>query len=185
MDMRTGKVAAAMLGLALVLYAIFALTSPKVGEFGSAHGHADFKLYINGQEWNFSREKYMSEGAGGDEENCTFGETLAHLHNMDGEVVHKHATGVTWGYFFSTLNISFEPGCLLMDDGSGYCSGDGRRLRYFVNGLEVSGIRDYEIRDLDRVLITYGSESEVEIERQIASVTNKSAEESSGIACAG
>ena len=59
------------------------------------HEHVDFKVYLDGKEYNFSKEKYMSE------ENKTLSQII-HLHDMDGNVIHKHANGVTLGQFFES-----------------------------------------------------------------------------------
>ena len=173
------KLVALMLAAALVFGC--AGPSPKLGAYGSSHEHADFKVYVNDKAVNFSQEKYMSPGVEGVD--CGNDTTkLAHLHNMDGGLVHKHARGVTWAYFFSTLNMNLTDSCLVLDNGTGYCNGNGKRWEYSVNGDAVSSIKDLEIHDKDRVLITYGASYE-EAVRQYASVTSKASAEGSGNEC--
>ncbi len=168
----------------IFMLALGCASQVKLGAFGSAHEHADFKVYINGIPLNFSQEKYQSPlpPNGSDDSDCTNGTRLAHLHDGNGNVVHKHATGATWGYFFSTLNIALTDTCITIDNGSSYCNSGQEKWRYFVNGNEVSGIKDTEIQDLSRVLFTYGA-GDAQIPWQLASVTNQSAHESTGPAC--
>lgn len=144
------------------------------GKFDSTHEHADFKVYIENIPYNFSQAKYMSPHPPGSCGNGSDGK-LAHLHDGDGDVVHKHATGVTWGYFFSTLNISIDDTCMRFDDGKEYCNSAGKTWRYFVNGTEISSISGYEIHQSDRVLITYGASDE-QAKSQFATVTSKASE---------
>ncbi|VVB58432.1 Uncharacterised protein [Candidatus Anstonella stagnisolia] len=153
------------------------------GAFGSTHEHADFKMYVNGQALDFSQAKYQEPlGPNGTDTNCTNESTLAHLHGGDGDVVHKHATGVTWGYFFSTIGINLTDNCIVLDNGTAFCNSENGKWRYFVNGRETGAVRDTEIKNLDRVLITYGA-NDAQISGQLASVTSKAAAESTNGAC--
>jgi hypothetical protein len=171
---KTWKLLVIMLMLGLGLYFFLSLQKPAYGAMGSAHEHSDFKLYINGQAYNFSQAKYMTEtDNSGGVENCATGSVFAHMHDLDGNLVHKHATGATWGYFFSTLNITLSPDCIAMDMGEKYCSGNGKTLRFFVNGKEVHGLADYEIHNLDKVIITFGNETDEGIATQIATITDE------------
>jgi hypothetical protein len=155
----------------------------QMGKFGSAHEHADFKVYINGVHYNFSQAKYMTPDIGGGEQNCGANDTaLAHLHDMDGDVVHKHATGVTWAYFFSTLNITMSENCIVFDDGSSYCNYGSAKWRYVLNGKEYWSIAGLEIHDLDRALFTYNATDE-QVKGQFDNVTYKAATEDSGGSC--
>lgn len=168
----------------LILAALLAgcAQQPQLGVAGSAHEHADFKVYVNGAAYDFSQERYMGAKGADGEDNCGNGTTLAHLHDMDGEVVHKHATGVTWGYFFSTLGMDLSDSCLVLDNGTSYCNWDGKSWEHFVNGGRVNSIKDLEINDLDRALLTYGASYE-EVVQQDASVTHKALQEENSQFC--
>ncbi len=171
--------------LALVAMAALLLgcaQQPQLGAPGSTHEHADFKVYMNGAAYNFSQEKYMSALSPNGEDNCGNGTALAHLHDVDGDVVHKHATGVTWGYFFSTLNMSMDGACFTLDNGARYCNSGNAAWRYFLNGRETGSLAATEMHDLDRALFTYNASDE-EIRQQLASVTSKASQEQSGQFC--
>lgn len=128
------------------------------------HLHADFKIYLNGQAYNFTQDKYMSS------EGHHLSERT-HLHDMNGNIIHVHAFGVTLGEFFNSLGMKFNSTCFRLDNGTEYCNVVENKLMMFVNGQENSQMEKYEPKDLDRILVTYGS-NENEIQNQINSVTD-------------
>jgi len=114
-------------------------------------------------EVDFEQEKYMT-----DED--TLQSDLIHLHDMNGSVIHKHAKGATMKLFFGTIGMSFSSECFVLDDGTEYCNEGDRILRMYVNGEENPDLENYELKDLDRILITYGDLSQEELEMQLDSV---------------
>ncbi len=169
---------------AILVFGCISSEAPKIGRYGSEHSHADFKVYINNAAIDFAQASYQGGHSGNESEEAECGnETqLAHLDNGDGDVVHKHATGVTWGYFFSELSMNLTDNCLVLDNETAFCNSNGARWRFFVNGSETGQLKDVEIRDLGRVLLTYNATDE-QIRQQLASVTSKSAGESKGEVC--
>ena len=140
--------------------------SPAIGIIGEVHEHAGLKIYIGGNPINFSHDKYMSS------ENMTLSNFI-HLHDKDGEIIHKHTRGITLGFFFESLNMKFDSQCLAIDTKNGYCSENSKKLKMYVNGKQNYKYENYEFNDLDRILITYGSESAEQIKAQIESVTDE------------
>lgn len=132
---------------------------------GDVHEHADFKVYLNGQAVNFAQQKYMSS-----KENLV--NNFMHLHDMDGDVMHQHMSTTTLSDFFESLNMKFDDECFVIDNTS-YCSNDNKTLKMYVNGIKNDQFGSYDFNDLDKILITYGSENESEIQQQIDSVTDK------------
>jgi hypothetical protein len=129
---------------------------------GDTHEHADFLLYLGGTQFDFAQARYMDNET-----------ARAHIHDMVGTVVHKHWKGATWGEFFAGMGMKINGTCLVLDNATSYCNdaASGKMLKMFVNGTKVEG--DYaarEIMDLDRVLFTYGNESEAVVAGQIGSV---------------
>jgi hypothetical protein len=49
-----------------------------------------------------------------------------------------------------------------------FCSNDDHNLKFYVNGKKIGDLSQYIISEDDRILISYGPESEQEIEEQIA-----------------
>lgn len=133
---------------------------------GLYHAHADFKVYISGKSVDFSQEKYQST------ETKHLNEYV-HLHDGNGEVIHKHKADVTLGLFFKSLKMDLSKDCLVMDTGEKYCNDSKNTLKMYVNGQKNDQFADYNMQDLDRILISYGSESEAQLKTQIDSVTDK------------
>jgi len=169
--------------LALVILAIaasaFIYLQPKTGAFGSAHDHADFAVFINGEKIDFSLAKYQSK-VPDDPSLCGDTSKLSHLHAGDGNVVHKHATGVTWQYFLGNLNITLEKNCITINLDDTYCTNKEDKLSFIENGKEVSELG--EIKDLSKVLISYGTE---DLQAQYAQVTDEAKLQGKGASCSG
>lgn len=138
----------------------------RVGEPGcesrqSVHWHADFALFIDGRQFDFNQDRFLSE------ENDELSATV-HIHEPRTTVVHVHRSGTTWGEFFDSLGFKLTdktlpnlggPSCLELPSGERVCDGDGKTLKFVVNGVQADGISETDITDLDRVLVSYGSES--------------------------
>ena len=61
----------------------------------------------------------------------------------------------------------------MLDNGTQYCNDGDRTLKLYVNGKRNALYGDYEFNDLDRILISYGSDNETVITAQLAAVTDK------------
>lgn len=138
------------------------------GNAGSTHEHADFAVYIQGRQINFSADKYMTTDNGVPKSG------LAHLHDGFGTVLHKHATGVTFSYFLRTIGWRLSDECVMDDMNNEYCSGANGTLALYVNGNQTAPIAAYSPADGDRILLAYGSYSENETGKMMAAVTNYS-----------
>ena len=130
-----------------------------VGALRSTHHHADVKVYINGNSIDFSQSKYQV--------------TTSFIHFEDGlgDVIHTHATGLTIGYLFKSIKGDINPNCLVFE-GESYCNGDRKTLKFYVNGQPNNQFASYVINDLDKILVSYGSENDSGIKSQLASITN-------------
>lgn len=131
------------------------------GPRNSAHDHAGILVKIFGDEFDFSAPAYQIKS------------TWIHFEQRDGFTVHKHATGVTLGYLFETLSIGLDDQCFVFQDGRSFCSNDDYKLAFYINGEQVSDIRDYEIMDDDRILVSYGAETPEEIESQLLELESR------------
>ena len=96
-----------------------------------------------------------------------------HFEGRDGFTIHKHATGVTLGYLFETLNIGLDDQCYVFPDGKSFCTNEDYTLNFFINGEQVTDIRDYEINDEDRILIIFGAETPEEIDAYLLQLENQ------------
>jgi len=144
--------------LAVLLLLAACSKQPSIGPLGGIHTHADYKVYIDGKPIDFSKREYMVR------------EQYVHVENMNGNVIHFHASGVTVGEFFRTLGMRFTSECFVMGKQK-YCTGEGKTLKFYVNGEPNDLYGDYLTSDLDKILISYGSADE-DVTEQLASITN-------------
>ncbi len=129
------------------------------------HEHADFKVFLNEQEFNFAQKKFISD------ENNSLNHFI-HLHDLNGNIIHKHFKGVTLKQFFESMNIKFDSNCFVLDDNSEYCNKGNKTLKFYVNSKKNFEFEKYELQDLDKILISYGNENEEAIKQQLASITD-------------
>jgi len=134
----------------------------KVGKLGSVHEHADIIIYVNEQKLDLSQLKYQLR------------DKFVHLEERRGDVIHKHATGITIGYFLSTLGFKFEDkgSCLVLDDEQKLCETNTKKLKVYVNNKLIDNYKDYEFFDIDKILVSYGSENEQQIQQILGNITD-------------
>ena len=130
-----------------------------IGPLRSAHLHADVKVYINGKAVDFSQGKYQLTT------------DFIHFEEGIGDVTHTHATGLTIGHLLNSVGIGMSDGCIDFE-GNKYCNEKNKTIKFYVNGKLNDEFSSYEIRDLDRYLVSYGAEGEEAIKKQLDSVTN-------------
>ncbi len=126
---------------------------PTPGPAGSAHVHASLIVFVNGERVDFSKKEYQLR------------DSLIHFEDGNGFVVHRHATGVTLPYLFDTLGIQLSENCIkLSKNGEANCNSVYGNLSIIVNDvLRNQDINYYIFNQGDRILISFGSESPVEI----------------------
>ena len=131
------------------------------GALGSEHSHAGILVKIFGDTFDFSAPAYQIKSS------------WIHFEGRDGTTVHKHATGVTLGYLFESLALGLDDQCFTFQDGRNFCTNEDYSLRFFVNGEELPDLRELEIVEDDKILITYGAETPEEIESQLLQLENQ------------
>lgn len=151
------------------------------------HTHADFAVYVLGTKLDFSADEYMSEApaaafipnllieqaAAHDEGTATPNpkRQYLHLHDGNGNVIHRHKPGLTLGAFFDSIGLTMTKSCLTLDahqyelipagEKDSYaltpklCNTGKFRWQMFVNAEEVTFDPGYVFNDLDRILLTY------------------------------
>ncbi|TSC56104.1 MAG: hypothetical protein G01um101418_471 [Parcubacteria group bacterium Gr01-1014_18] len=123
------------------------------------HEHADFAVVIDGEKVDFGKIGMMSVKPCGDthEEDELSLSDVIHLHNGDGNVAHAHRAGLSWKDFFITQGILVEDKGVTFRDGASYLNNGTSAWSGWKNGKFVEDLWAQEIRDLDRVLFSYGS----------------------------
>lgn len=125
------------------------------GKLGSEHSHAGILVVIFGDRFDFSVPSYQIKSS------------WIHFEGNDGTTIHKHATGVTLEYLFETLGLGLTDQCYEFWDGRSFCTNEDYSLKFFINGNQFEDIREYEIVDGDKILISYGAETDQEINQQL------------------
>ncbi len=122
--------------------------APSIGAPGSTHLHATFLIFIGNDVADYCSAKYMLR------------DQHVHMENNDCQVIHKHATGVTFQTFLASVGTQLTSECITFPWNERHCNGGGRTLRTMVNGLEVpiNELSFYEIQNNDHILINYGTE---------------------------
>ena len=122
--------------------------------FGSAHEHASISIKIFDDKFDLTKPEFQLQSH------------FIHLENNNGYVVHRHSDSVPIGFLFQTLNLELTQDCFVFQDGKEFCSNDDYTLKFYINEKRVDDLRDYLIFDGDFILISYGAETQEEIERQ-------------------
>lgn len=135
------------------------------------HLHANFALVIRSQPFNFNQDQFLSV-EGNDRS------AFAHLHAPRFDVVHVHRTGTVWDEFLKSigleltdptaLGVTADKTCLKLPDGQKLCNGGSESFKFYVNGVKVEGLAEVSIGDLDRVLISFGTEDEATVQQQLS-----------------
>ncbi len=139
----------------------WAASTPRIGPVGSTHIHQDLKIYLEGKQIDLSQQKYQVKVP------------YVHVEGGDGDVIHVHATGVIIGMFFDSLGMKFSKECFNTDEGRIYCNDGEKTLKFIVNGAANEEFDKYLLKDLDKILISYGSENQTEVQAQLNTITDK------------
>ncbi len=115
------------------------------------HVHADFKVYLDGSQFDFNKVQFMSTPYKPLNE-------YVHLHDFNPNVIHFHKEGVALGEFFESLGMKFDENCFDTNEMQ-YCNLGEKKLYFFVNGQANQEFGDYIPNDLDKILIFYGQEA--------------------------
>jgi len=136
-----------------------------IGNLGSQHIHADFKVFVNGHSIDFAENKYYMKSG------------FLHLDDNQNKqdasgVLHIHATGVPLWIFFRSIGMDFNKDCITLETQQKFCNDGNKKLKFFINGKENNDFENYVFKDLDKILISYGDENEEQIRNQLNSITN-------------
>jgi len=156
--------------IAFALLRLLTYTPPK-----HTHYHANFAIYINGVQEKFSSPLYYQEIASCSKDDDTDPLHRAHMHDEVFDVVHVHATGVTWNNFFENININTDPG-YLRTNGKVYTNNETNKVTYILNGKQISSLSGQSLNSEDALLVNYGSEDPTTINSRFTSLPNKAHE---------
>ena len=66
------------------------------------------------------------------------------------------------------MSIAVDDKCFGFPDGRQFCNNDDYSLKFYINQQKVEDIRKYIVQDDDRILITYGNEDQLAIDKQLS-----------------
>lgn len=126
----------------------------------AVHYHANFELYINGQQDKFDNFTFYEEVESCDSDALNNPKTRVHLHGHKGSVVHVHDNAVTWGHLMANLGYGLTDLSVKNDDGVFVAGNGGSSLSFRLNGKDVASVANRVIGSEDVLLINYGNETE-------------------------
>ncbi len=91
----------------------------------------------------------------------------AYIDASNPNVVQVKKSGTTWSDFFLTLPFKLTPKCLTTGTKETFCMGNKGTLQFYINGEKNSNALDQEIKQGDKLLVTFGKESDTQIKQQI------------------
>jgi hypothetical protein len=141
------------------------------------HFHANWAVFVDGERVDLTGARYME-----DVYQCMADPThqepeqRVHMHEGNQDVIHVHASGVTWGHLLANLGFGVGDDYLYTDQAR-LESTPERTLKFILDGDEVESIRNLPIGDEDRLLISYGPEPlETVIQTQFPLVASNAGE---------
>jgi hypothetical protein len=121
-----------------------------VGEFGSDHTHAAIAVFIDDVQLNFGLPVFQLQSK------------YIHLESNNPFQIHKHATGVPLDMLFSSFGMNLSSECIVTSHNSReHCINSENSLVFMINEKIYSDITTYEIKNKDRILISYGDPEDV------------------------
>lgn len=90
----------------------------------------------------------------------------------DPNVIHIKKAGITWNDFFATLPIKLTKECLTTGTKQTFCTGRNGTLQFYRNGRYDKDALDRKINHGDHLLVSFGNESEDQIQKQLQQVPN-------------
>jgi hypothetical protein len=158
-----------MLGAIIVLGIRFAAYKPD-----EVHYHANFALYMNGKQEEFKNKRYYTPGEMCSAEAIMTPSERAHMHDNVNNVIHVEHDATTWGHFFTNLGWYLGPRFIQSPDRTLFTESDTNKLHIILNGQDYTdfgeGVTNTVISDTDKLLVSYGDQSETEIQRQYKSI---------------
>ena len=119
------------------------------------HAHATILVKVFGDRFDFSQSQFHLKNP------------KINLEPAQPDLIHRNSDDATLGFFFETFGMQLTQDCFVFPDGRDFCSNDDYALKFYVNDKKIDDLSKYLISEDDRILISYGPESEQEIEEQI------------------
>lgn len=138
------------------------------------HYHANFAVYVDGAREEFKEFTYYEEVAACSSEYADNPKGRTHMHDQVNDVIHVHDKRVTYGNFFQNIGWNVGPGYFASHD-EVYQDGNGKEVKFILNGEEVDNIMNRMIGNTDRLLVSYG-DGATDFDTQFDSVAHTAVE---------
>lgn len=158
-----------LFGVGLVIGALIILgirfTTYKPEE--PVHYHANFAVFVDGEREQFKGMQYYeeTEASSCSLEHVESPAERAHMHSNVNDVVHVEDHLVTWGHFMQNLHFDMGDDFLKTPD-KVYTNGDQGKMSFMLNGQKVDSVEDKIIQDKDKLLVSFGNETEDQLQQQ-------------------
>lgn len=148
-----------IVGIILILLLTFYLWKDYANYKNYVHYHANFWVFIDWKQVDFSDEKYMEDIAA-----CKFWtlktqKERTHLHENNGWTIHVHDDWVTWGHFFANIWYEFNDNFLATDNSWLLIPNNDTKITFILNWKAVWNPFNREIKSEDVLLVNYWNEN--------------------------
>lgn len=120
------------------------------------HEHATILAKIFGDKFDFTHSDFQLQ------------DPRINFEPAEPDVIHRTSKDATIGLLFDTLGMQLSSQCFVFNDGREFCSNAKDNLKFFVNDQKKDDLSEYVLSEDDRILISYGPESESEIKEQLS-----------------
>ncbi len=141
------------------------------------HHHANFAMYIDGKREDFSTDNYMEETSRCNVTTDVKPQDRIHLHENKWHLVHVHMAASTWWDLFTNLHWGIGANYLSEPLSTMHTATGTQNLYYFINGKIVDNPANEIVKSTDRLLVWYGTGSEIEIQSKSETLVDKDADE--------
>ena len=163
-----------LLGALLILAIRFAIYKPD-----RVHYHANFAVFINGQQEQFKDDFYYEEvGAACVSTKDITPHDRAHMHEHEAGLIHVHDRAVTWGNFFQNIGWDVNP-FFVKTPKQVYLADDSHKVTFMLNGQVVPNAENLVIGDKDQLVVDFGDGSQ-NLQNETKAVPNNAAQEDAG-----
>jgi hypothetical protein len=81
--------------------------------------------------------------------------------------MHRHASNIPFLHFLNSLGMNIICDTFILDNGTKYCGDDKAKLKFFLNGNQVSSISIYVTRQEDEIIVIFGNDSPRDINNRV------------------
>ncbi len=123
------------------------------------HFHTNFALFIWGEKFEFTADEYSEDVAACSIGSEVFPKNRVHLHENNGDTIHVHHDGVTWGHFFANNGITFSNTHISFKNWKRVLFNDEKNsMKFILNGKIIDDPYNRYMMSEDKLLVSYWPE---------------------------